>query len=187
MIVACGALSLGGAKGRLVSLAFIFSLFFANHGVLGVSFPPLVPVVAANVVALLANVYESLQGGSMGKWAYFLEKVIFGVLFLAEPAFLVQDPFTYAVEGTDALLVGQKLGFAVGMVLCMHAAMALFEPPTGCIMAVVIVMGGMAKMAHVDNVQMPAASLGAAAVTLAICAYDLFKNGADEKEKGKTQ
>ena len=187
MIVACGALSLGGAKGRLASFAFIFSLFIVNHVVDLLPFPPLVPVVAANVVALLANVYESLQGGSMGKWTYFLMQVSFGLLFLAEPAFLVQDPFTFAVEGTDALLVGQTLGFAVGMVLCMHAAMALLEPPTGCVAAVVIVMGGMAKMVLVDNVQMPAASLGAAAVTLAICAYDLLKNGADEKEKGKTQ
>ena len=29
-----------------------------------------------------------------------------------------QDPFTFAVAGTDALHVGRKLGFAIGMVLC---------------------------------------------------------------------
>ena len=33
----------------------------------------------------------------------------FGCLFLTEPAFLVQDPFTFAVEGEASLRVGQKL------------------------------------------------------------------------------
>lgn len=41
----------------------------------------------------------------------------------------VQDPFTFAVEGTDALVVGQKLGFVIGMILICHALLAFFEAP----------------------------------------------------------
>ena len=49
---------------RLLSFAVIFTMFFVNHIVDGQAYPPVVPVVAANVVSLLCNIYESMNGGT---------------------------------------------------------------------------------------------------------------------------
>lgn len=60
LIVSCGVLAARpGVQGRLLALlALIFPMFYVNHVVEGLAFPPLVPVVAVNVVALAANLYE---------------------------------------------------------------------------------------------------------------------------------
>merc|ERR1719473_990705 len=110
-----------------------------------------------------------MSGGQAGRWSYFAMQGGFGLLFLSEPAFLVQDPFTFATEGTSALYVGQKLGFTIGLILTMHAAMTLWpSPPRGCVAAMLIVLAGMAKMNAVDGIPLPASSLVAAAVCSAI-------------------
>lgn len=183
LILACGMLALGGVKGRFGAFAIIFPMFYFNHVIDGVGFPPLVPVVVCNVIVLAANVYEAMRGGSVGKGTYIAMQGGFGLLFLTEPAFLVQDPFTFAKEGTSALFVGQKLGFAIGMILTMHAVMTLFEQPTGCVAAMSIVLSGMAKMAVVDGIPLPASSVGAAGVCMALCLVDLVRSsGAKSKE-----
>jgi len=184
----------GGNKGRLLSFAVIFVMFFVNHIVDGQAYPPVVPVVAANVVSLLCNIYESMNGGSIGKYSYVAMQGLFGLLFLAEPAFLVQDPFTFAVEGTDALVVGQKLGFVIGMILICHALLAFFEAPAssndqrttqpvGCIGAMLVILGGMAKMTAVEGIVLPPVSLGAAGICLTACVYDHFT--AEKKDAKK--
>ena len=43
----------------------------------------------------------------------------------------------------------------------MHAAMAQFPPPVGCILALAIVMGGMVKMTLVDDIPLPLVAVGA--------------------------
>lgn len=178
LILACGALSLGGLKGRFAALAIIFPLFYMNHVVDGVPFPPVVPVVACNVVVLALNVAEALAGGSLGKMSYVAMQAGFGMLFLTEAGDLVRDPFVFATQGTDAMYVGQKLGFAVGMILTMHAAMALMSPPVGCIAAMSIVLGGMAKMSMSDGLPLGSAPLGAAGVCTGLCLVDYFLYGA---------
>lgn len=186
LILASGMLAFGGLTGRFASLAVIFPMFFVNHIIDGIAHPPIVPVVVTNVVVLLLNFYEAAAGGSLGKYSYALMQGGFGLLFLTEPADLVQDPFTFAKEGTVALMVGQKLGFAVGMILCMHAAMTLLKPPTGCIAAMAIVLAGMAKMAFVDSMPVPNPSLIAAGVCMVLCLSDaLFLGGGGEKTKMK--
>ena len=52
------------------------------------------------------------------------------------------------------------------------------------IVAMAIVLAGFAKLAYVDGIPMPAASVGAAAVCMALCLYDYINNGGAEK-KGK--
>ena len=189
LIGACGVLSLGGVKGRFAALAIIFPMFYVNHIVDGLAYPPLVPVVAANVVVLVLNIVEAATGGSLGKWSYIAMQGVFGLLFLTEPAFLVQDPFTFAVAGTSSLAVGQKLGFAVGMVLTMHAAMALLLPPAGPIVAMLVVMGGFVKLSVVDGIDLGLAPVVAASICLALCLFDAAKNGggtcADKKDSKK--
>ena len=192
LITACGALSLGGLTGRFTSLVgIIFPMFYVNHVVDGLAFPPLVPVVAANVAVLALNVLEATVGGSLGKWSYFVMQGGFGLLFLTEPAFLVQDPFTFATPGTGALHVGQKLGFAVGMVLTMHAAMTALPAPASCIAALCIVAAGFAKMTLTDGMPLGLAPIIAAGVCMVLCLFDLAKNGtgavavAGDKDKKK--
>jgi len=184
LILACGMLSFGGLRGRFASLAVIFLMFYVNHVIDDLAHPPIVPVILTNVVVLVLNLYEAIAGGSLGKYSYALMQGGFGLLFLTEPAELVQDPFTFAKEGTVALMVGQKLGFAVGMILCMHAAMTLLKPPTGCVAAMGIVMAGMAKMNFVDTMPVPKPSIIAAAVCTTLCLIDLLRGGG---EKPKTE
>lgn len=119
----------------------------------------------------------------VGKFAYAAMQGGFSLLFLSEAAFLVQDPFTYAVPGSDALLVGQKLGWAVGMTLAMHTAVTLLGDTRGAVAALCIVLSGLAKMTVLDGIRLPAASLGAAAVTLAICLYDLATATKEKESK----
>ena len=111
----------------------------------------------------------------------------FGLLFLGEAPDLVQDPFTFATKGTDALYVGQKLGFAIGFILVMHAAMTALDSPTGPLVAMLTVFAGMGKMAMVDNVPLPAAALIAAACSFAIVAYDAvaISSGEEKRKDGK--
>jgi hypothetical protein len=95
LITAAGGLAIGGMKGRMVSFSLIFLMFVVNHIVDGLAFPPLVPVVAANVIVLLLNFYEMSAGSdktSIGKLSYAAMQGLFGMLFLSEQAFLVQDP-----------------------------------------------------------------------------------------------
>jgi len=186
LIFACGMLCLGGVKGRIASLCVIFPMFFVNHVIDGVAFPPLVPVVAVNVLTLSANLYEVLQGSDktpVGKWSYFLMQGLFGLLFLCEPPFLVQDPFTFAVAGTDALHVGRKLGSIVGMVLCMHASVTLFQVPTGPLFAMGVLSCGFVKMAFMDGIPLPPAPLGAAGVCIVLCLYDYLMNTTKGKKE----
>ena len=184
LMLACGALSLGGIKGRFESLAIIFPMFYYNHIVIGVAHPPIVPVVAVNVAVLVLNLVEAMVGGSAGKYSYALMQGGFGLLFLTEAPDLVQDPFTFATEGTNALLVGQKLGFAIGMILTMHCSMTLLKPPMGCILALCIALAGMAKMAYVDAIPLGPAPPAAAGICMALCLVDVLMNGGAGK-KGK--
>ena len=50
----------------------------------GLAHPPIVPVVATNVVVLLANIYEAGCGGKLGKYSYAIMQGGFGLLFLTE-------------------------------------------------------------------------------------------------------
>lgn len=179
LMLACGALSIGGIKGRFAALLlFIFPMFYVNHVVDGVAHPPVVPVVAVNVAVLLLNLVEAAVGGSLGKYSYALMQGGFGLLFLTEAPDLVQDPFTFAKEGTNALLVGQKCGFAVGMILTMHCAMTLSKPPVGCLVALCIALAGMAKMVFVDSIPLGPAPPAAAGICMVLCLLDVFMNGA---------
>jgi len=186
LILACGMLTFGGLTGRCASLLVIFPMFYVNHVVDGLAHPPIVPVVATNVVVLLANIYEAGCGGKLGKYSYAIMQGGFGLLFLTEAPDLVQDPFTFAKEGTAALMVGQKLGFAIGFVLCAHAVMTLVKPPMGCVAAMAIIFLGMAKMAYVDSIPVPRPSVIAATICMALCLIDaLFLSGGAEKPKKK--
>lgn len=185
LITSGGLLSLGGMRGRLASFALIFLMFAVNHLVDGLPFPPLVPVVATNVVVLLLNVYEMSTGSdktSIGKLSYAAMQGGFGILFLTEPPFLVQDPFTFAVEGQASLHVGQKLGFAIGMCLCMHACLTLFEAPKGPIAAMAVIWGGLIKMA--TEMDIPAPAYIAAGMCTSVCIYDFLSapSKVDKKE-----
>lgn len=175
LIVACGLLCLGGITGRLASFSVIFAMFFMNHVVDGVAYPPVVPVVTVNVFVLLANFYELKKGSDIsevGKWSYAAMQGLFGLLFCSEAPFLAQDPFTFAAEGTDALYVGQKLGFVIGILLLMHAAVTIFEAPTGCLLAMIIVLCGMGKMIVVDNLSLPPAAIMFGVLCTIVCLYD---------------
>ena len=185
LLVACGLLSLGGLRGRFASLLVaIFPMFYVNHVMDGVAHPPIVPVVATNVVVLVLNLVEAAgMGGSIGKYAYAAMQGGFGLLFLTEKPDLVQDPFTFAAEGTDALRVGQKLGFVVGAILIMHALMTLLPAPTGPFASMAVVGGIMAKLTFVDGVTLPAVSFGAAAVCAVLVLYDVVAGGGAKGKK----
>ena len=143
------------------------------------------PVVATNVVVLALNIFEAVSGGSLGKWSFVAMQGGFGLLFLTKAPDLVQDPFTFAKEGTDALLVGQELGWVVGFILCMHAVMASLGSPLNNVVAMAIVGAAMAKMAFVDSVALPAVSIGAAGVCMAVCVYDLVLGGSASSNSKK--
>ena len=184
LITAAGGLAIGGMKGRMVSFSLIFLMFVVNHIVDGLAFPPLVPVVAANVIVLLLNFYEMSAGSdktSIGKLSYAAMQGLFGMLFLSEQAFLVQDPFTYATEGQASLRVGQKLGFAIGMCLCMHACLTLFESPTGPVAAMGVIVAGLLKMS--TEMDVPAMAYIAAGVCASVCLYDFFGVGGKATKK----
>lgn len=188
LMLACGLLSIGGVNGRMASFGVIFPMFFVNHVIDGLAYPPLVPVVAVNVVVLAANIYEYVSGSdktSIGKWTYILMQGGFGLLFLSEQAFLVQDPFTFAEEGTIALYVGQKCGFIVGAILLMHAAVAFFGAPNGQVVAMVIVIFLFVKIMLIDNLHIPVAAIGMGALCSAICIYDAL-SASSETEKAKS-
>ena len=95
----------------------------------------------------------------------------------------VQDPFTFAVAGTDALHVGRKLGSIVGMVLCMHASVTLFQVPTGPLFAMGVLSCGFVKMAFMDGIPLPPAPLGAAGVCIVLCLYDYLMNTTKGKKE----
>ena len=188
LIIACGLLTIGGVKGRFASFAVIFAMFYSNHIVLGLAHPPVVPVVVTNVVVLALNVYEAAAGGSLGKWSYLIMQGGFGLLFMTEAPDLAQDPFTYAKTGTPALYIGQKLGFIIGVILVMHAAITYFDASViGCVAAMAIIISGFAKIILLDGFVLPMASAVAAGVCLSLCLYDLVANGTGVVKKKGTK